>query len=150
MKKSGVFLLALSIILLLFSVIFAVGLIGRLHGIFLHNHNTNNVEHKIKIADSIFIIKVYLIDFLTFFIPGLFGVIGSIKRGRFTVVCIVIGGLLTLYMLASMPAAYILNGRNGFYNLNIGSQIATYAVEAIFFALYTAAAAVIFKFRKTA
>ena len=62
--------------------------------------------------------------------------------------CIVIGGLLTLYVLATVLVTYISNGSNGIYYINIMPVIATYAAEAIFFALYTSAAAVAFKFRK--
>lgn len=129
MKKSCVFLLVMSIISLLISVLNAVGFIGWLH----------NSAYKIDIVNNFFL-RTYLIYFLLFFLPGLFGIIGSIKRGRFTVVCIVLGSLFALYMLGE-GAVYILQG----VSIWVGDWIVF-----VYFALYTAAAAIAFKFRKAA
>lgn len=127
MKKSGVFLFVMSIILLLRAVFEAVGLINWLY------------KYNINIADPF--LRPYLIYFLIYFSIGLFGIIGSIKRGRLTVVCIVFGSLLSLYVLGE-GVVYILRG---FF-----VSFVSYGFSFVCFALYTAAAVIAFKFRKTA
>lgn len=149
MKKAGVFLLIMSILLLLPAALRIVEFINILHMRSLHNElqelyavygSTGSTDYLLR--EKIFRYAVIIILCL---VPGIFGIIGSIKRGHFAVVCIVIGGLFTLFELVeSVSCIYALHG-SCYVRLAIG-----YVISAIFFALYTAAAAVAFKFGKTA
>ncbi|MDE5860062.1 MAG: hypothetical protein K2H23_06730, partial [Oscillospiraceae bacterium] len=71
-------------------------------------------------------------------ILGVFGIIGSVKRGRFTVVCMILGGIPALYALFGNVVSIVKEK----------ALIDIYVFTFIYAALYTAAAAVAFAFRK--
>ncbi|MBD5141082.1 MAG: hypothetical protein HDT25_06700 [Ruminococcus sp.] len=147
MKKSGVFLLVMSILSLLPAALRIVEFINILHMYSMRDElqelyavHDSTVSTYYLLREEIF---RYAVIILLCLVPGIFGIIVSIKRGRFAVVCIVIGGLFTLFELAgAVSCIYVLYG-NYYARLAIA-----YVISAIFFALYTAAAAIAFKSRK--
>lgn len=148
-KKPCVFLLIMSILSLLPAALRIVEFINILHMRSLNNELKelytiygSTVSSNYLLQEKIFRHAVIILLCL---VPGIFGIIGSVKRGRFAVVCIVIGSLFTLFELVeAVSCIYALHGS---YYVRLAIA---YVISAIFFALYTAAAAVAFKFRKTA
>lgn len=143
MKRSSVFLFVMSIVLLLTAAVLFIYVIQMLNA-----HTALNELKELYTtsgsgggADNYFRIKIFRFAVLILIrlIPVIAGIIGSLKRGRFTVACIALGSLYALYVLFE-----------GLFFVLQGSSIsfASYGLEFTLYALYTASAAVAFKYRK--
>lgn len=146
MKKSCVFLLIMSILSLLIAGSGAVSLIDGLLTETLKNAAYDGADLYENVDAAFTDIALHLqlfvssIVFVCGLVLGVLGIIGSIKRGRFTVVCMVLGGLPALYLICGVVESIIKStGLTGMYG-----------AAFLYFALYTTSAAVAFKFRKAA
>lgn len=142
MKKSSVFLLVMSIVSFLAAAFGTLEIFGTWRAYSgwkeLNRIYGNDVDMAFTKFASISLF-IFGIEIAVGLILGAFGIIGSIKRGRFTVVCMVLGGLPALYLL-------LVN----FLYLVQGLLVGEYAAAFVYCVLYTAAAAVAFKFGKAA
>lgn len=142
MKKSCIFLFVMSILWLLTAVLFAVEAFNVWHAYSNWKKLNTIYGNDIDIAFTEISLHLHffisVIVFAAGLILGIFGLIGSIKRGRFTAVCMVLGGLPAMYLLCGIVESIIKD--NGLFG--------TYAAVFGYAALYTAAAAVAFRFRK--
>lgn len=134
MKKSSVFLLIMSIISLLLAV-FAV--IKIIYFYSTYKELNDRFGNDAWILTDMLLEEIFLsaIASAAEVILGVTGVIGSIKRGRFTAVCIFVGILIVLCALYG----YLYNALKGPYLMDI------YGFGLVCSALYTVAA---FKSRK--
>lgn len=140
MKKSCVFLLVMSILSLLPATFMVIYAINSIHAHTLLNELKEQQGNTAGTYDYIrVLIFRYAVIVLIYLIPAVFGIVGSLKRGRFTVVCIVIGSLYALYVIFE-SLAYILRG--------FSISFASYGLAFLLFALYTAAAVIALKSRK--
>lgn len=146
MKKSCIFLFIMSIISLLIFAYSAVSLFTWIDIKQTHNYirETYSPVSPVKnTSDDVFMNKYIIfssvISGITL-ILGISGLINSIKKGRLSLVCIVIGGLLSAYMIIGV-----------FYSLIKYSELSKYyAPILIFSVLYTSGALIAFIHRKAA
>lgn len=146
MKKSCIFLFIMSIISLLIFAYSAVSLFTWIDIKQTHNYIReiySPVSPVKNTSDDVFMNKYIIfssvISGITL-ILGISGLINSIKKGRLSLVCIVIGGLLSAYMIFGV-----------FYSLIKYSELSKYyAPILIFSALYTSGALIAFIHRKAA
>lgn len=143
MKRSSVFLFVMSIVLLLPAVVLVIYAIQMLNAYTAYNEMKElyTASGSGGGADNdfrIFFLRL-AVSILIRLIPVIVGIIGSLKRGRFTVACIALGSLYALYVLFE-----------GLFFILQGSSIsfASYGLGFTLYVLYTAAAAVAFKYRK--
>ena len=149
MKKSCIFLFIMSIISLLIFAYSALSLfiwidIKQTHNYIRETYSPVSPVSPVKnTSDDVFMNKYIIfssvISGITL-ILGISGLISSIKKGRLSVVCIVIGGLLSVYMNLGV-----------FYSLVKYSELSRYyAPILIFSSLYTSGAVIAFIHRKSA
>ncbi|MCH5349793.1 MAG: hypothetical protein J1E40_10760 [Oscillospiraceae bacterium] len=147
MKKSCIFLFIMSIISLLIFAYSAVSLFtwidikqdyNYIREIYSPVSTVKNTSD-----DDVFMNKYIIFSSVISGITltlGISGLINSIKKGRLSLVCIVIGGLLSAYMILGV-----------FYSLIKYSELLKYyAPILIFSALYTSGALIAFIHRKAA
>lgn len=140
MKKSCVFLFVMSILSLLPAALLVIYVIDTIHAHTLLNELNEQQGNTAGTYDYVRVqIFRYAVTIAIYLIPGIFGIIGSFKRGRFTFVCIVIGSLYALYVLFE-GLFYILRG--------ISISFLYYGLIFLLFALYTSASVIAFKSRK--
>lgn len=143
MKKSSVFLFVMSILLFLPAAVLFIYAIQMLDAYTAHNElkELYTTSESGGGADNYFRIIFFrlAVIILIRLIPVIVGIIGSLKRGRFTAACIALGSLYALYVLFE-----------GLFFILQGSSIsfASYGLGFTLYALYTAAAAVAFKYRE--
>lgn len=142
MKKSCILLLVMSIISLLIAAFEAISFIDSINA----QSQLSTVDETVENSIALTLAKVAVDVNITFsavisaaaLVLGISGIIGSIKRGS-AVVSIVLGGLLSAYMLFAVIDTII--RRSGW--------LEDYVPVLIFAGLYTAGAAFAFKARKT-
>ena len=144
MKKSCIFLLVMSVISLLIAALGALGVCEAWVSYSAWKELNDVYGNDIDSAfTGLELHMQFLLPALTFVIGlvlGVPGLVGSVKRGRFTAVCMVLGGLLGLYAL--LGTVYHIVNDTGLAGLC--------GVVFAYAALYTAAAAAAFVFRKAA
>lgn len=147
MKRSCIMLFIMSIISMLIFAYSAVSLftwidIKQNHNYLIEIYSPVSPEKNTSAADVFmnkYIIFSSVISGITL-ILGISGLISSIRKGRLSVVCIVIGGLLSVYMDLGI-----------FYSLVKYSELSRYyAPILIFSSLYMAGAIIAFIHRKSA
>ena len=147
MKKTCIFLFIMSIISLLIFAYSAVSLIDWIdikqdHNYLREIYSPVSPVKNTSASDVLmnkYIIFSSVISGITL-ILGISGLISSIKKGLSSVVCIVIGGLLSVYMDLGI-----------FYSFVKYSELSRYyAPILIFSSLYTAGAVIAFIHRKSA
>lgn len=142
MKKSCIFLLVMSIISLLIAALGALGVYEAWVSYSAWKELNSVYGNDIDSAFTGLVLHMqFLLPALSFvlgLVLGVPGLIGSVKRGRFTAVCMVLGGLLGLYAL--LGTVYHIVKDTGLAEI--------YGVVFIYAALYIAAAAAAFAFRK--
>ena len=141
MKKSCILLLAMSVISLLIAAFGAVSVIDSINNRSQLSIIDETVENSIALTLAKVAVEVNItisaVISAAALVLGISGIIGSIKRG-FSVVCIVLGGLLSAYMLFAVIDTII---RQSVW-------LEDYVPMLIFAGLYTAGAAVVFRTRK--
>ena len=141
MKKSCIMLLVMSIISLLIAAFGAVSVIDSINSRSRLSTIDETAENGIALTLAKVAVEVNItistVISAAALILGIFGIIGCIKRG-FSIVCIVLGGLLSAYMLFAVIDTII--RRSGW--------LEDYVPVLIFAVLYTAGAAVVLKKRK--
>ena len=142
MKKSCIFLLVMSIISLLIAVWEAVGAYNVWEAYsaykYLNGLYSNDIDAAFTEMSLYPMFIFYSILTAAALILGVFGIIGSVKRGRFTIVCMILGGIPTLFTL--LGSVYGTVKGAGFAGV--------FGIAFIYAALYTAAAAVAFYFNR--
>lgn len=141
MKKSCIMLLAMSVISLLIAAFGAVSIIDSINSRSQLSIIDETVENSIALTLAKVAVEVNItisaVISAAALILGIFGIIGCFKR-RFSIVCIVMGGLLSVYMLFAVIDTII---RQSVW-------LEDYVPVLIFAGLYTSGAAVAFKSRK--
>lgn len=142
MKKSCIFLLVMSIISLLTAVWGAIGAYQVWDTYSAHKELNRLYNNDIDTAFTDMSLYPMLIFYAAVvaagLILGVFGIIGSVKRGRFTIVCMILGGIPALYAFFGNVVSIVKEK----------ALIDIYVFTFIYAVLYTAAAAVAFAFRK--
>lgn len=141
MKKACILLLVMSLIPLLIAAGSAVSIIDSINSQSQLSIIDETVENSIALTLAKVAVEVNItisaVISAAALVLGISGIIGSIKR-RFSVVCIVLGGLLSAYMLLAVINAVI--RRSGW--------LEDHVPILIFAGLYTAGAVFAFKSRK--
>lgn len=146
MKKQLVPLFVISII----SIIFSVAMLGiGIWGIATQNDVSELAEENgdaftalIGVFSSVIILLLTIaaiIAFVATIVLGIFGLICSLKNGRFALVCLILGSIETLFALMSVPAMLeeLMNDFNPIW-----------LIPFVYCGTYTACAIVAFMYRK--
>ena len=138
MKRSCILLLVMSILSLLIAALGAVSIIDSIHSRSQLSTIDETVENSIALTLAKVAVEVNItisaVISAAALVLGISGIIGSIKRG-FSVVCIVLGGLLSAYVLFAVINTVIRRS----------SWLEDYVYVMIFAFLYTAGAVSAFK-----
>ena len=141
MKRSCILLLVMSVISLLIAAFGAVSIMDSINSRSQLNAIDQTIENGIALTLAKVAVEVNItisaVISAAALILGISGVIGSIKRG-FSVVCIVLGGLLSAYMLCAVIDTI----------MQKSAWLEDYVPVLFFAGLYTAGAVYAFKSRK--
>lgn len=144
MKKSCIFLFVMSIISLLTAVWGAIGAYQVWDSYSkwkeLNIQQGNDIDTAFTELSLYTLFVVYALVAAAGLILGVFGIIGSVKRGNFTAVCMILGGIPTLYTLFANVVCIVKDK----------ALTDIFLLAFVYAALYTAAAAIAFAFRKAA
>lgn len=144
MKKSCIFLFVMSIISILTAAFGAIGLyqVWDTYSVIkeLNSLYGNDVDKAFTEMPLYTLFVVYAVVAAAGLILGVFGIIGSVKRGNFTVVCMILGGIPALYTLFANVVCIVMDK----------ALTDIFLLAFVYTALYTAAAAIAFAFRKAA
>lgn len=80
-----------------------------------------------------------LIAFSATLLPGLFGIIASVKNGRFSLACVIIGSIETFFALLGIPSLF----------KDMDNFEPVLLLPFIYCGIYTACAIIAFMYRKT-
>ena len=147
MKKQLVPLFVISII----SIIFSVVMLGiGIWGIIVQNEMFELAEEHddgftalIGALGSIVVILLIvavMIAFAAMALLGVFGLVCSLKNGRFALVCLILGSIATLFSLSGIPAM-LEDIMNDFNPIGL--------IPFVYCGVYTACSVVAFMYRKT-
>ncbi len=147
MKKQLIPIFVVSIISLIFSVLtlgISIWAIVMQNDLFeLAEENTDGFTALIGIFGSVIIMLLAIAAIIVFAattILGIFGLICSLKNGRFSLVCLILGSVVTLLSLSGIPAL-LEDITNAFEPM--------YLIPFVYCGVYTACAVVAFIYRKS-